>query len=279
VSALGSDDGGEPSLRYTWRRLGGPAAVTFSPNGTNAAKNATATFSRAGSYTLEVTIQDVNGLVGINTVPVTVSQMLTSVAVAPSPVTVQTGGSQTFTGTAQDQFGNPMPGSISWSVSGGGSINASGVFTAGATPGGPFTVTATSGGVSGTASVTVTVTPPTLTTIQVTPASASVPPLGSQTFSAAGYDQVGNPMSTPPSFSWSVSGGGAIDSAGVFTSSGAPGTFTVTASSGGVSGSATVTVPEEEEDDKRCGAVGLEWLAILALLAALRRRHPVGFLV
>jgi hypothetical protein len=44
---------------------------------------------------------------------------------------------------------------ISWSVSGGGSISTAGLFTAGATAGGPFTVTAASGGKSGTASVTV----------------------------------------------------------------------------------------------------------------------------
>jgi hypothetical protein len=41
-------------------------------------------------------------------------------------------------------------------VSGGGTINSNGLFTAGSTAGGPYTVTAASGGVSGTASVTVT---------------------------------------------------------------------------------------------------------------------------
>ena len=48
--------------------------------------------------------------------------------------------------------------SFSWTASGGGTINASGLFTAGTTGGGPFTVTATSGSVSGTASVTVSAT-------------------------------------------------------------------------------------------------------------------------
>ena len=32
--------------------------MTFSPNGTNAAKDSTATFSKVGSYTLQVTIAD-----------------------------------------------------------------------------------------------------------------------------------------------------------------------------------------------------------------------------
>jgi hypothetical protein len=42
------DDGGEANLRYTWTS-GGPAPVTFSANGSNAAKNVTATFSKAGA--------------------------------------------------------------------------------------------------------------------------------------------------------------------------------------------------------------------------------------
>jgi hypothetical protein len=41
-------------------------------------------------------------------------------------------------------------------VSGGGTINGSGLFTAGSAAGGPYAVTASSGGVNGTASVTVT---------------------------------------------------------------------------------------------------------------------------
>jgi hypothetical protein len=45
-------------------------------------------------------------------------------------------------------------------VNGGGSIAASGLFTAGGTAGGPFIVTATSGAVAGTAQVTVSAVAP-----------------------------------------------------------------------------------------------------------------------
>ena len=55
LSVLGADDGGEANLTYTWATTGTPpAAVTFSANGTNAAKTTTATFTKAGSYTLQV---------------------------------------------------------------------------------------------------------------------------------------------------------------------------------------------------------------------------------
>jgi hypothetical protein len=90
-------------------------------------------------------------------VAVTVNQTLTSIVVSPASATVNTGATQQFTATARDQFTanlGTQP-SFTWSVSGGGSINTSGLFTAGSTAGGPYTVTAASGGKSGTASVTV----------------------------------------------------------------------------------------------------------------------------
>jgi hypothetical protein len=88
--------------------------------------------------------------------------VLTTITVTPGSASVQTSGTQQFTATGFDQFGNPMSPqpTFAWSVSGGGTISASGLFTAGSTAGGPFTVTASSGNVSGTASVTVTAPPP-----------------------------------------------------------------------------------------------------------------------
>jgi hypothetical protein len=61
LSVLGADDAGEASLRYTWTSTG-PAAVTFSVNGTNAAKSTVATFTKSGTYTLTARIVDAAGL-------------------------------------------------------------------------------------------------------------------------------------------------------------------------------------------------------------------------
>jgi hypothetical protein len=63
-----------------------------------------------------------------------------------------------------------------------------------------------------------------------------------QQFSAIGYDQNDNPMSPQPTFSWSVSGGGSISGSGLFSAATVSTNNTVTATSGGVSGTATVTV-------------------------------------
>ena len=159
LSVLGTDDGGEGSLTYTWATIGTPpAAVTFSANGTNAAKTTTATFSKAGSYNLQVTVADQPGLSTTSSVAVTVDQTLTSILVAPASTTVDVQQTQQFVATARDQFATPLATqpAFAWSVSGGGTIDASGLFTAMASGGGPYVVTASSGGLSGTAMVSVT---------------------------------------------------------------------------------------------------------------------------
>jgi hypothetical protein len=161
LSVLGADDGGEAALTYTWAMVTGPLAPSFSANGSNAAKSSTATFSRAGSYLLRVVVRDAGNQTVTSDVSVDVQQTLTQVALGPSSATVAVGGTQQFTASALDQFGqalNPQPG-FSWSVSGGGTVSASGQFTAGAVAGGPHTLTLTSGALNATASITVSAAP------------------------------------------------------------------------------------------------------------------------
>jgi hypothetical protein len=157
LSVLGGDVTGEANLTYTWSVINGPAGVTFSANGSNAAKNTTATFTQAGAYTFEATIRNAGGLSTTSDVTVTVNQTLTSIVVSPGSASISPGASQQFTAQARDQFGNALAvqPAFTWSlVSGGGTINATGLYQAPATPG-TATVRAASGGVSGTAVVTI----------------------------------------------------------------------------------------------------------------------------
>src|SRR5207248_1095324 len=147
LSVLGADNAGEANLTYTWA-ANGLAAVSFSANGTNASKNTVASFSAPGSYTFTVTITNQLGLTATSSVNVTVNPTLATINVAPAAATVNQNGQQQFSATGRDQFGgvmNPQP-TFTWSVSGGGSITQSGLFTAGSSFG-TFTVTAQSGGV------------------------------------------------------------------------------------------------------------------------------------
>jgi hypothetical protein len=75
LSVLGADDQGEANLTYTWAVTAMPADAatpTFSINGSNAAKNTTATFAQPGDYTFRVTITDANGLSVTSSVDVSV---------------------------------------------------------------------------------------------------------------------------------------------------------------------------------------------------------------
>ena len=75
---LGADAGGTANLTYTWSTTGTPPApATFSANGSNAAQNTTATFTKAGTYSFLVTILDSRGLTATSAVTVTVVQTLT----------------------------------------------------------------------------------------------------------------------------------------------------------------------------------------------------------
>jgi hypothetical protein len=163
VSVLGADDWGESGLTYTWatflKPTGAPEPI-FSINGTNAAKNAMATFSVAGGYRLRALITDSGGLTAASFVVVSVSQTVTSIVVTPDSTAVLPGGTQLFTAAAFDQFGDAMPATISWSATT-GNINASGLYTAPLTPNVAATITATFGSVQGTAIANIGDRPPT----------------------------------------------------------------------------------------------------------------------
>ena len=161
LTVTAADDGGESHLRYSWTAVVGPAAaVSFSANGTNAAKAVTATFTHAGTYTLRVVATDDNGLSSpASDVTVTVQQTLTTLAVSPATVTVPLStatqaSTQQFTASAVDQFGDAMsaPAGVTWSASG-GTVDATGLYTAPAT-GTAATVTATANGLTATAQIT-----------------------------------------------------------------------------------------------------------------------------
>jgi hypothetical protein len=82
-----------------------------------------------------------------------------------------------------------------------------------------------------------------LTSVTVSPSSGNVPFGGTQQFAATGKDQDGNALSPQPAFNWAVNGGGTISTNGLFTAGNAAGgPYTVTASSGGRNGTASVRV-------------------------------------
>ena len=176
LSVLGADIAtGESGLKYTWAATtlpSGATAPTFSANGTNAAKNTTATLSKAGIYGFTATITDSGSLSVTSSVSVPVAQALTTIVVSPVTVTVNPGATQQFTAESCDQFGSALATqpTLAWTTTV-GTITAGGLFTAQNTPGRGM-VMAGSGTIHGTSSVTVTNQGPTV----AKPASATPKP-------------------------------------------------------------------------------------------------------
>jgi PKD repeat protein len=161
VASANDPNGFTSSLIYTWSLLSGPAGVAFgSNNGTTNGGNVTATFSKAGSYTFQLTVADSYGVSSTQTVSVTVQQMLTSVSVSPATASIRVNGSQQFKATALDQFGNlllvqPV---FAWSlVSGPGKISSSGVYTSSSTGTAVIRAQVIVGGITFSNTATVTV--------------------------------------------------------------------------------------------------------------------------
>jgi hypothetical protein len=173
LTVLGADPAGEAGLTYAWSVLAAPAgapAPVFAANGTNSAKNTTVSFGTAGAYTLQAVIRDAAGLSAVSSVNVVVGQVVTSVAVTPSTVSLAAGASLQFTAAAKDQFGAPMTiaPTFTWTVRGsdGGTIGTGGLYAASAAGGGVDTVTASAGGLAASGVATVAsaapTTPPTI---------------------------------------------------------------------------------------------------------------------
>jgi uncharacterized protein YjdB len=165
-----------------------------------------------------------------------------SVTVAPASATVSVGSTQQLTATTRDAGGNVLTGrAVTWSSSNTSvaTVSASGLVTAQA--GGTATITATSEGKSGTASITVNGSSA-VATVGVAPATATVAVGGTRQYTATLRDAQGNVL-TGRTVTWSSSNTAVatVSASGLVTAQ-AGGTATITATSEGKSGSASITV-------------------------------------
>ncbi len=152
----------------------------------------------------------------------TVTVPVLTISVTPTPVNVPVGLTQQFTATVAGSTNT----AVTWSVfSGGGSVNASGLYTApGAT--GSAVVRATSvADVTkfADAAVTIVVLP---VSVSISPTTATVDTNATKQFTAT----VANSANT--AVTWTVqSGGGSVNASGLYTAPGAPGLAVVRATS------------------------------------------------
>ena len=187
-----------------------------------------------GTATITATIDGVSGAsaVTVSNVPVK------SVSVSPNPASVGVGASTPLSATVKDANDQVTTGRVvAWTSSNNGvaTVSSAGVVTGVAA--GTATITATSEGQSGSATVTVTAGG-----VSVSPSSLSLTPLQSKPLTATVTDANGKPINNPQ-VSWRSSNDlvATVSNAGVVTGV-IPGTVTITATSGGKSGTASVTV-------------------------------------
>lgn len=124
LEASATVNGGDPALlTYTWNLVSGPEAVTFSPNGTQAASTTTATFARAGNYVFQVTVRGPGGTATAQTNTIQVHQTLAGMWFESFFSTIWQGGKLSLFAFNYDQFSqridyspiNPTQPTVAWS--------------------------------------------------------------------------------------------------------------------------------------------------------------------
>jgi uncharacterized protein YjdB len=164
-----------------------------------------------------------------------------AVVVTPSSNPMVVGQTAQLTAELRDANGRVLAGrAVSWSTSAPSvaSVSSTGLVTAIAP--GNATITATSEGKSGTASVAVSPKP--VSAVIVSPSQTSVTVGQTVQLTAQVTDEQGNPLpGRPIAYSTSAAGVATVSQTGVVTGV-APGSATITATSEGKSGTATVTV-------------------------------------
>ena len=230
-------------LDSTGTALGG-RVITWASSNTAVASvdgSGLATGAAAGSATITATSEGQSGTAALTVTAVTVP--VASVTVSPASAAVPAGQTVQLTATSKDASGNALTGrSITWTSSNGSVATVSSNGLVSGVAAGSATITATSEGKSGTAAITVTAVSVPVASVTVSPASASVP--GGQTvqLTATPKDASGNALSGR-TITWASSN----TSVATVSSSGlvrgvVTGSATITATSEGKSGTATLTV-------------------------------------
>jgi len=215
-------------------------AVTWSSNNTGIAtvsQSGVVTGVAPGNATITATSEGKSGTAAITVSPIPVA----TVTVAPTTLPLIVGQTGTLTATTRDAANNILTGrAVTWSSSNTGIATVAPNGTVTAVAPGSATITASSEGKSGTATVTVTAVP--VGSVSVTPGSATVNVAFTTTLSASVRDVNGVAIQGA-AVSWSTDKPttAVVSPSGVVTGV-APGMATISATTGGRSGTAAITV-------------------------------------
>jgi len=191
----------------------------------------------AGRTTITASGQNITG-----TVDVRVTNESSGVVVTPSEITVYAGDTRRFTAIPYDSEGSVVSGEVTWSSDDPsvGEIGSDGVFSA--LREGTTTITASVEGLNETGAATVTVLPAPMALTQITVSPSGFTIAANNTLALTVRDESGSVIPAG-NLTWESSDDavGTVNESGTFTAL-KEGTVTLTASTGGASGSIQVTV-------------------------------------
>ncbi|NJM40457.1 MAG: hypothetical protein HC853_06685 [Anaerolineae bacterium] len=175
--------------------ISGNSATAIVPSNTiTVAGNVTLTLINTGTPPTTTVLSVVPGSLG-------------QIAVSPNPISVTLGGSQAFSATGADAFGNAISGlTFTWSLSGSGQIDVVGNYTA-STVAGAFAVLASRNNVTGSATVNVLAGPSAFIAMTNTPTVLFSNGVSTTTVIALVTDSFGNAVGPGRPVTFSASSG------------------------------------------------------------------------
>ncbi len=223
----------------TWSSTNSAVATISNASGTNGLATAVDTGS--------VTITAISGTVSSTTSFTVTAATLVSITVTPTDPSIAKGTTQQFTATGlyTDGTNQNLTTTVTWSSSSTSTATISNVGLASAVNTGSTTITASMSGLSGTS--TLTVTPATLVSINLVPANVSRAKGTTEQFTATGVYTDGSNQDLTSTATWASSTpaiasiSNATGSKGLATAV-SIGTVTITAASGGVTGTTNFSV-------------------------------------
>jgi hypothetical protein len=220
---------------------GSSSAVSVNWSATGGAISGTGLFtapSTAGTFQVIATQQG-GSLSDTSTVTVTVPPpTLVGVSLTPASASLEFGQTRQFTAVGLLSDGSSTSIAITWTATG-GTVNSSGLYTAGSAAGSFRVIAQSANGLADTSAVTVSA--PTITGITLTPPTASLQSGQTQQFSVVASLSNGGTQNNP-AVTWTATGG-AINGSGLYTAGATAGTFAVIATaSNGRADTSSVTV-------------------------------------
>ncbi len=202
-------------------------AVTYSATGGSVNSSGLYTAGNTAGTFRVIAVQQGGTLADTSAITLTAAPpVLQAVILTPSSASLNTGATQQFAVNGQWSNGATTAPAVTYSATG-GSVNSSGLYTAGNTAG-SFRVIATQqgGSLADTSAITLTAAPPVLQAVILTPSSASLNTGATQQFAVNG--QWSNGATTAPAVTYSATGG-SVNSSGLYTAGNTAGTFRVIA--------------------------------------------------